>query len=260
MNTRYLLLSLLLAALPVAAQLHAPNAAGVSNGHEHLRVRDVEAQKRFWVQVLGAQAGKLGGMEMMKLPGTIVLFQAGEGSGGTKGSVVDHLAFKVRDLAAVLGRARAAGINYQQGSKESAMVEAPEGVWLELIEERSLASAAAHHHIHFHTPQVAEMKAWYMKTFGAVPGNRGRIEGANLPGVNLSFEEPKGPTGPTKGRTLDHIGFEVKNLEAFCKKLEAQGIKFDVPYKEVPALNISLAFLTDPWGTYIELTEGLDKL
>ena len=28
----------------------------------------------------------------------------------------------------------------------------------------------------------------------------------------------------TRGRALDHIGFEVRNLEAFVKKLEAQGI------------------------------------
>jgi hypothetical protein len=27
----------------------------------------------------------------------------------------------------------------------------------------------------------------------------------------------------------------------------------------VPALDIAIAFITDPWGTYIELTEGLDK-
>jgi extradiol dioxygenase family protein len=59
---------------------------------------------------------------------------------------------------------------------------------------------------------------------------------------------------------LDHIGFEVQDLEAFTKKLEAAGVKFDVSYRKIPALGLSLAFLTDPWGTYIELTEGLDKL
>ena len=32
---------------------------------------------------------------------------------------------------------------------------------------------------------------------------------------------------PTKGQTLNHVGFEVKGLEAFCKKLEATGVKFD---------------------------------
>ena len=69
-----------------------------------------------------------------------------------------------------------------------------------------------------------------------------------------------GPVAGTRGRALDHIGFEVRNLEEFCKKLEAQGIKLDVPFRAVPALNITLAFITDPWGTYIELNEGLGNI
>ncbi|MDB6036551.1 MAG: Glyoxalase/bleomycin resistance protein/dioxygenase, partial [Verrucomicrobiales bacterium] len=59
---------------------------------------------------------------------------------------------------------------------------------------------------------------------------------------------------------VDHIGFEVANLEAFCKKLEADGIKFDVPFRSMPQMGLSIAFFTDPWGVYIELTEGLAKL
>ena len=49
----------------------------------------------------------------------------------------------------------------------------------------------------------------------------------------------------------------MRNLEEFCKQLEAKGIKLAVPYRKVPALNLGIAFITDPWGTYIELTEGL---
>ena len=54
--------------------------------------------------------------------------------------------------------------------------------------------------------------------------------------------------------------FEIKNLEAFTKKLEADGIKLEAAYRKVPALNIAIAFIKDPWGTYIELTEGLDQI
>ena len=61
-------------------------------------------------------------------------------------------------------------------------------------------------------------------------------------------------------RALDHIGFEVKDLEAFCEILEQKGVKFDIPYRQIPSLGLSIAFLTDPWGTYVELTEGLNKL
>ena len=63
--------------------------------------------------------------------------------------------------------------------------------------------------------------------------------------------------GATQGRALDHIGFEIENLEAFTKKLEADGIPLTVSYRTVPALNIAIAFIKDPWGTNIELTEGL---
>jgi catechol 2,3-dioxygenase-like lactoylglutathione lyase family enzyme len=62
---------------------------------------------------------------------------------------------------------------------------------------------------------------------------------------------------PTKGRAIDHIGFEVRGLEAFCKKLAADGVAFEVPYREVPQLGLKLAFIVDPEGTRIELTEGL---
>jgi hypothetical protein len=33
-----------------------------------------------------------------------------------------------------------------------------------------------------------------------------------------------------------------------------------VPFRKVPALGISIAFIHDPWGTNIEMTEGLDKI
>ena len=65
---------------------------------------------------------------------------------------------------------------------------------------------------------------------------------------------------PTQGRALDHIGFEVKDLELFTKRLEDAGISLTVPYRKVDALGINIAFIKDPWGTNIELTEGLAKI
>ena len=62
---------------------------------------------------------------------------------------------------------------------------------------------------------------------------------------------------PTKGRSLDHIGFEVKNLDEFAKRLEGLGMKLDSPSQQLPDSKMRVAFLTDPWGTYIELTENL---
>jgi hypothetical protein len=105
-----------------------------------------------------------------------------------------------------------------------------------------------------------EMREWYEKEFGAKRSTRGTFVSASLPGVELTFAPSTTPVMPTRGRVLDHIGFEVKNLEVFLKKLESDGVKVDRPYTKVAALNIAIAFIYDPWGTYIELTEGLDKV
>ncbi len=113
------------------------------------------------------------------------------------------------------------------------------------------------HHVHFATPDVDAMKAWYVKAFGAVPGVRGSFQAADLPGVNLTFSPSDRPVVPTRLRALDHIGFEIENLEEFCKQLVAKGIKLDGEYRYAEALNLGVAFVTDPWGTRIELTEGL---
>ena len=71
---------------------------------------------------------------------------------------------------------------------------------------------------------------------------------------------PPTPPAPTKGRYLDHIGFEVKDLDAFAKKLEDAGIKFDSPYRKNAAMNAAFAVFQDPFGTLIEMSEGLSAV
>ena len=85
------------------------------------------------------------------------------------------------------------------------------------------------------------------------------IDAGDMPGVNVSFSGTRTPVVGTKGRSLDHIGFEIKNLPAFLKKVEAMGIK-PTNVRDVPEMDVSIGFITDPWGTYIELTEGLVKI
>ena len=57
--------------------------------------------------------------------------------------------------------------------------------------------------------------------------------------------------GATKGRSLDHIGFDVKDLDAFAKKLEALGISFDVASRQIPDSKTRVACLTDPWALIV---------
>jgi catechol 2,3-dioxygenase-like lactoylglutathione lyase family enzyme len=284
---RELILALSLVALwpPSAsmAQLSPPNKMGVTMGHLHYIVRDVEANKKFWV-ALGATPVTKGSGEALMLPGLMILLDQGNTSGGTEGSVVNHVGFRVPSVAQFMARMKAAGYKVASSTiapKTVGNVFSPEGERIELLEDlsenvqftldqgsqdgkgtqRKMAVPIVLHHIHFYVPEgsTAGIQAWYRNVFGALPGKRYHYEADDLPGVNLNFSGVPAKMEPTKGRMLDHIGFEVTNLKAFCARLESSGVKLDSPYKKDQS-GIAKAFLTDPWGTYIELTEGLNIL
>jgi catechol 2,3-dioxygenase-like lactoylglutathione lyase family enzyme len=249
------------------AQVAKGNDAGVSMGHVHFLVPDVEAAKTFWT-AMGGVPGKLGPNDVFKFPGVLILVRKGDGTTPTVGSVVGHIGFHVPDTTAALARWKAAGLNTEVGQNPGqGFVWTPDKLLrVEILEDKTQTVPIAFHHVHFYiadtagSSNVLEMQSWYAKMFGAKPGKRGQFDAADIPGANLTFTKSDTPTVPTKGRMLDHIGFEIVGLEAFCKKAEANGLKFDMPYTKRPDLGIALAFITDPWGTYIELNEGLDKL
>ena len=262
----FLIAAIALSFAPSAsAQLASPNDAGVAMGHVHLNVRDAEQHKKLWVDQFGATALQREGFSGVKLSGMVVLFRQQAPTGGSEGTVLDHFGLKVRSLADVLARWRAAGFQVQREFKgtegfPNAYVIGPDEVKIELQEDTSAAGKPGGDELHYILADHLKLRDWYAETFSLVSRKRGDHDTADVPGMNLTFQTSKTPpTLGTKGRTVDHIGFEVKNLEAFCKKLEARGVKLDVPYRKLPERGIALAFLTDPSGVYIELTEGLDK-
>jgi catechol 2,3-dioxygenase-like lactoylglutathione lyase family enzyme len=113
------------------------------------------------------------------------------------------------------------------------------------------------HHFHFFTADPDALRAWYVKMFGVTSTPRGAGVVTSVPGAEFSFRKTDKPQAATKGRSLDHIGFEAKGLEAFCKKLAANGVTFETPFRDVPRIELKIAFLVDPAGTRIELTEDL---
>src|SRR5437868_5534183 len=68
----FVLPALALFAAGAPAQVVAPNSAGVSMGHLHLNTADPEAQKKFWVDVLGARPAKLGPADVYVIPGALI--------------------------------------------------------------------------------------------------------------------------------------------------------------------------------------------
>lgn len=251
-----------LAAGAAWAQPYAPNDTGVTMGHWHLNSVDVEANKKIFVGMGGTYI-KAGVFDVVRFPGVVVMLHLRERgsppSGGTDGTVVNHVGFVVQNVPDAVAKWKAAGVPVQPGNNnrtDQAYVTTPDGLKIEILEDKQQSVPIRHEHIHFFLPDAAipESQAWYAKTFGAKPGVRNQAPVADVPGAQLRFAKTDTPAAPTKGRVLDHIGFDVKDLQGFIKKLEAAGIKMDRPY--TPTDNGgALAFITDPWGTSIELNE-----
>jgi catechol 2,3-dioxygenase-like lactoylglutathione lyase family enzyme len=259
MTSRSLLVLVLAAtgALPSLAQLAAPNETGVTMGHVHLFVRDVDRNRRFLI-VLGGTAFERDGLRAIQFPGVYLVLDKGEPMGGTVGTAINHIGFQVRNMQESLARWQGAGLKIEPGNRPTQVyVTMPDDIRIEILEDTSLSAPIAFHHVHYYVSDVPAMQAWYAKYFGAVPGKRAQFDAANIPGANLTFQKADMAQMPTKGMSLDHVGFEVKNLEALTKKMAAAGAKFDRPYGKLPGSNGYGALLTDPSGVSIELTEGL---
>jgi catechol 2,3-dioxygenase-like lactoylglutathione lyase family enzyme len=268
------------AAVALLAQTAPPNATGISMGHIHLVVQDPPAMQKVWVDVMGGKPDTAGPLTLVKLPNVFIIITGGAnaaGREGTDGSVVNHVGFSVKSYAATKAKAEAAGLAVRELTPgQQAFVTFPGKVTVEIQEDTSIATESEFSHFHLSVPDQNAAREWYIKTFGGEEGQRRKgLKGAKIPGGYVDFlgtggggrgkkaadappPPPPAPLAGSKGRVLDHIGFEVKDLKAFTDRLAADGIKLDVPLTDATSkMGLKIAFITDPNGTYIELTEGL---
>ena len=258
-----LLLASTLAAGPAAAQPAPFNEAGVTMGHWHLISKDVEASKKLFL----AMGGKLfnPGQPVIMFPGLYINLMLGmeKGDGGTVGSVVNHVGLYVDNVQRRTAEWKAKGVTVLPGNalpgggtrQDQAFVETPDGVRMEIQEDKTQGVPIRNGHIHFSMTAADIPKAveWYAKTFGGKSSIRNDAPVVDLPGVQLRFNTADSKQAPTRHRVLDHIGFDVKDHPAFVKRLEAQGITLDEPPRKGGANTIT--YITDPWGTRIEIIE-----
>jgi catechol 2,3-dioxygenase-like lactoylglutathione lyase family enzyme len=247
-------------------------------GHIHLVVQDPAAMQKVWVDVLGGTPESAGPLTMVKYPNVFIILTGGAtaaGREGTDGSVVNHVGFSVKSYAATKAKAEAAGLAVRElTANQQAFVTFPGKVTVEIQEDPTIAADTEFSHFHLSVPDPNTAREWYIKTFGGEEGQRRKgVKGAKIPGGFVDFlsSAPRGgrgakaddgpppaPPAASKGRVLDHIGFEVKDLKAFIDKLVADGQKMDMAYTDATSkMGLKIAFFTDPNGTYIELTEGL---
>jgi len=276
---KHLLLATVAAALlvgrPVHAQLAEPNDAGVAFGHVHLYVEDVDLHGRLWSELFGGTLIEKDRFTAVELPGTLVFLTEEEGTTPSRGSVVDHFGLAVRDLGGLLDSWR--GLAYSVDSEAAApgggpgaVITMPGGVRLDLREDPDIPATAVMDHVHLIASENRELFDWYTDLFGA-----GRLMGAaegerrdappdetlvaEVPGSLLVFSAAEEERPGTEGSVIDHIGFEVEDMDAFAEMLRDRGVEFVQEPFRVEVLDLWVAFFEDPAGVLVEVTEGLDR-
>ena len=123
-------------------------------------------------------------------------------------------------------------------------------------EEAAVATVVSDFRKALPAAEIPKAQAWYAKTFGGQTATRNNAPVVNLPGGQIRFNAADTKQAPTRGRVLDHFGFDVNDHAAFVKRLEAEGIKLDQPVGKGATGN-TITYITDPWGTRIEIVQRL---
>ena len=280
MKTLRTILSVVLLAIPaqtVFGQL-ANDDAPIVVGHYHLNVTSVEAHLDFWVDTLGGEATTFEGEPAVWIPDVFIVLHQQAPTGPTLGTTFDHVGLAVPDVPAATERVVTAGYGLTVGREPApgetaspptagnygrfSYLIGPDGVKVELVTaENPDADPITHHHVHFVNREFVEMQQWYINALNATHRDveTDFFRGADLPGVGymLNFFSwlPEQELTGTAGRVLDHVGFEVRDLETFCQQLPGRGVELAEPCHREGSLTV--ARIIDPWGTVIELTEGL---
>src|SRR5436189_1483712 len=256
---------LILLATALFAQLPAPNAAGASAGHHIIRATNLEASNKFWA-ILGAEPTALATIKLTKMPGVLLFISGPRGNApapptptpGNHGTTVEFLTFKVKELNGSLAKWKDAGIEPMKEYKETTLLS-PEGVQVRLTEDPKLATPIASDGLVMSVANAAEVSAWYTKWFGAKISRSGQDTIGEIPGARIVFHETKEAIAPLRGHSLALLGFEVKDIQDFVKRYQESGAKFDGngTVNTNAAAQLSVIQLTDPWGTSIEVSQGL---
>jgi catechol 2,3-dioxygenase-like lactoylglutathione lyase family enzyme len=243
----------------LVAQLPASNASGVSTGHIHLSVPDQEQHREIW-HTLGATDAASGRLQLLQIPGMYVLLTEREPTAPSTATTVNHVGFSVQSYEDIHAKLESVGATFFVDNAETGQILAdlPDGVRVEMQQEDGLSNPIEFHHIHLSASDQAGLRDWYVEVFGAEVGERRGMPSAVVPGGRVDFLGARGGSPmPTQGTAIDHIGFEVVDMDAFAAHMAAMGVTFDREPSEIAAIGLTIAFITDPEGTYIEITEGL---
>ncbi len=235
---------------------------------DHIHVNEPAAEASQWWETNIPGSRRITEAPNRLMYGAVrLMFLSPKSSGGSDGSVIEHLGFSVPDLDATM-RALAAintkvvePVKDTPGLYKSALIESPWGTRIQLVQDRDLVGL---HHVQLRAPDPEAAYAWLLDKFG---GERTKMKGqvdsvryGGVPGFTTVYiVAAKGESVPSQGRAIDHIGWrsmgaitETKaTLEGRSVQLTSQPQPLNLP--NGPSINFF--YVAGPSGARIEIVE-----
>lgn len=113
-------------------------------------------------------------------------------------------------------------------------------------------------HVHMAVPEPEVAAQWYKDNIGGEFVD-GRVDRLLFGTTRIMFLRSNENTKPSEGSVIDHLGFSFPDLAATVAKVRAAGATVTSDVRDVPGL-FKLAFITDPFGSRLELIEDPQHL
>ncbi len=259
-------------AVAVLLMLASGATSAATLDHVHLAVPSPIEAVNWYTEHLGcAPSGRQ--PDAAACHGIEIVFGAAPTLGGTPGTGVDHIAFSVADLEARMRELEAVGVGgagvrlqrFADGSTFSdtagpfrlAFIFDPWGTRIALVEDRD---KLGFHHVHLSAADPAATMAWYRDVLGGVPARlAGQVDGLRFDDAWLLVSgHEDGLPASTEGRTLDHLGFSVADLDEAAPAMREQRVEFEAP----PAVpdngrsDAARAFIAGPDNVRVAVVEA----
>jgi catechol 2,3-dioxygenase-like lactoylglutathione lyase family enzyme len=236
--------------------------------YDHIHLNEPAADASSWWE-----KNIPGGRRITEAPNRIMygstrlMFLGTQSTGGSQGSVIEHLGFSVPDLEAKMRELAAINtkviepIKSVPGLYKTALIEDPWGTRIQLVQDPDLPGL---HHVQLRAPDPEATYAWLLDKFG---GQRTRIGGqvdsvkyAGAAGFSAVYiVVARGDSAPSQGRVIDHIGWRSTaaiadtkaSLEGKKVQLTSQPTVLNLP--NGPPINYF--YIAGPDGARIEIVE-----
>jgi catechol 2,3-dioxygenase-like lactoylglutathione lyase family enzyme len=196
-----------------------------------------------------------------------MMFLSARSSGGSQGSVIEHLGFSVPDVDARMRELAAINtkviepVRNVAGLYKTALIESPWGTRIQLVQDPDLLGL---HHVQLRVPEPETAYAWLLDKFG---GERTKIKGqldsvkyAGTGGFTTVYVVvAQGESVPSQGRAIDHIGWRstatINETKAMLEGKQVQLTSQPRPLNLPGGPPINYFYVAGPGGARIEIVE-----